>query len=223
MRPRNDLLAILEEAVSSAFAQGGDGEETLVRRLRGRLRSLEAGSRRARASGALVFGVCAVALVGMPLSAGLPVWQRLLGSTALVTVMLIAAAGVHEASRVVTLVGALEDLLITGEGASRYDVVLAFRDGLRAEVSPPVDWHPLAAILADAYDSAALATMALRRAGVPTGLIEMSQPLVHVWHDAVRIAHRRGSLDALLATATSDPEIAAYHGRLRACREDLGV
>jgi hypothetical protein len=217
------LVSVLNETLSSAFAQGDNAEDVLIRRLRERLTGLAAGSRRAMKSGALVVGVCVAALAVMSFAVALPAWQRGVASLGIAAVMGLAIAGMLEASKLITLVDALQDLLMTGDSMGRLDIVFAFRDRLRADIGAEPDWTKLAAILSDAYDTTASARMVLLQAGIPAGVLDLNQPMLYLWLDALRVARRRDRLGALFSIMLADSAIAGYHGPLREQRARLGV
>lgn len=217
MRLLRDLFAVLTDAAASGFPMGGD-EDAVFEKLRRRLQTLRRRSRRLLTSGTVVFFACAASLTALPLVVEAGGWHR--GAVAVVTGLLMVAggAGALEAARLLTLIESLEDLLSSGAPMARSDIVLAFRDHVHAELAPEPSFGPLVEILSAAYDTTAMVRATLQDAGIPLAQINLSQPIVDVWRDALRVAHRRRGLETLLGRVLSDPNVARYHEPLRACR-----
>jgi hypothetical protein len=222
MRSLRTLLSVLNDTLDECFQQG-PGEEALFRKLHQRLSALRLRSRRLSTVGTGGFLAAAAALILLPFlldTAGLP--YRAL-SLVLGVFLVGAGMGALEASKLVVLIDALEDMLVGGPAMGPLDVLLVIRNGVQAELTPEPRWEPMVAIFAAAYETSASARATLLAAGIPIFTVNLSQPPIDIWREALRVAYRSKRLPALLSRALADDSIAAFHDPLRDCRAALGV
>lgn len=218
-----NLLATLKDASREAFEMGGDGARDHYPRLRSRLRAIRARSRRLSIAGAWGFFSCAAALTAIPLLLDTAAFRTRVAAVVLGLLMVAAGVAAHEASRIVTLIDALEDLLFFDAKMSRLDIVMAFHDHLQAGVEVEPSWEPLVAILCKAYVTTASVQTRLLASRIPVGYLNLSQSAADLWRDALRAAYRSRQIEDLMTSVLADDSVSAYHARLRACRASLGV
>lgn len=224
MRPLRRVLAVLKEAVAAAsWAQGGGAEDLLLRRLHQRLGPLRAQARRIRIVAALVLPSCVMALIVTPLALAAGGAAHAVVSTALALLLIGAALAANEASRTLTLLDSVEDVLSGGASTDRVQTLAVFERQVELALEPEPELELLARILSKAYSTSASIRIKLEQARVPVELVNMNQPPFHVWYEALRVAYRGERLDALLSSVLSDGSVAAYHDPLRRYRALLGV
>lgn len=214
MRLFRRLLSTFDQAVDSTLQQGGAGDDLILHRLRNKLDALGARCRRLTRTCGILFILVSAALVASAF-APLGLGARAALTAVLTALLATATLCAVESLRVATLIEALDELLLGGAPLRPMDVVLAFRDRVLDELSEAPPWEPLVSVLTEAYDTPAEARAILQRAGIPLGPIGMSQPMLHLWQDALRTAHRCQKLDALVNHVLADPLVTAHHQRVR--------
>jgi hypothetical protein len=217
---KRSFLAALKDVVARAFTMGSDADYA---RLRERLGAIRSRSRRLTIAGACGFFVFAAALTATPLFLDTTTWKYRVLSALLVLPMVAAGLAAHEASRLVMLIDALEDLLFSDTSMGRLDIVTAFRNHAQADLEGEPIWEPLVAILCRAYVTTTSVQAKLLEAGIPIGYLNLGQSAAGLWRDALHAAHRGQRIEALMACILADSRVCAYHAPLRACRAQLAV
>lgn len=215
---KQSFLATLKDFIAGAFTLGSDVGNAVLRR---RLRMLRTRSRRLSTAGACAFFSCAAVLAVMPILLDTASWTYRAVSTVVCLIMVASGVAAHEASRIVTLVDALEDLLFYDSAMGPLDIAMAFQNRLQAEIGGEPSWEPLVAILSQAYVTTSAVQTKLLAAKIPIGYLNLGQSAADLWRDALRAAHRSQQLEALLTCILSDTSISAFHAQVRACRASL--
>jgi hypothetical protein len=222
-RPLRRLRAILTDALSAAFAQGDGAEEAIVRRLHQRLGDLRRTGRRLWRGGVALFAVSTSFLIAGPFLLDAGSWQIRSLHVAAVALMVTGAAGAFEGAQLATWIDALTDLLAGGELLGPLDILGILRQRLDDQLAGEPNRAHLVRILCLAYDTTPEIRGVLGCAGMDPHQVNLNQSPADVWHDALRQARRRGRLRALLDHVLADPEVQAYHPRIRAHYPSAGL